>query len=288
MRLLKKILVSAIIALLPLSAFSKGAVEKKDGPLRILAIGNSFTEDAVEWHLWGLFNAAGIDVVIGNEYRGGCTVERHWGYITGKEEEAHAYRKVVNGKRTVKKGVPICEALKDEEWDVVCFQQGQAKYGVLESHYPYLDSLITYVRSYLAPGTYKLCYQLNWSFPEGSPRFEKVPLYENDQMKMYRCCVEAAKGVKKRSKLDFLIPTGTAVQNARTTRFGDTMNRDWGHLDKLKGRYTASCVWFETITGINCIGNSYIPEGMSPEDALLCQKAAHAAVRKPYKVTKIR
>ena len=46
--------------------------------LRILAIGNSFSVDGVEHYLWELFDAAGIPVVIGNMYIGGCTLEKHW------------------------------------------------------------------------------------------------------------------------------------------------------------------------------------------------------------------
>lgn len=41
-----------------------------DGILRILAIGNSFSQDAVEQYLWNLFNADGQEVVIGNLYIG--------------------------------------------------------------------------------------------------------------------------------------------------------------------------------------------------------------------------
>ena len=69
----KSILLVALLAVLPLNR----AAAQKD-TLRILAIGNSFSVDAIEQNLWELFNAAGIPVVIGNMYIGGCTLERHW------------------------------------------------------------------------------------------------------------------------------------------------------------------------------------------------------------------
>ena len=65
----------------PTQTFSKtrGAVEKKDdGVIRILAIGNSFSQDAVEQYLYELFDVAGIKVVIGNMYIPGCPLERHY------------------------------------------------------------------------------------------------------------------------------------------------------------------------------------------------------------------
>lgn len=45
--------------------------------LKVLAIGNSFSEDAVEEHLSDLARAEGLTVVIGNMYIGGCSIERH-------------------------------------------------------------------------------------------------------------------------------------------------------------------------------------------------------------------
>lgn len=44
--------------------------------LKILAIGNSFSEDATRY-LHQLANAAGIDTKIVNLYIGGCPLERH-------------------------------------------------------------------------------------------------------------------------------------------------------------------------------------------------------------------
>ncbi|MGI6313258.1 MAG: DUF4886 domain-containing protein [Candidatus Cryptobacteroides sp.] len=46
--------------------------------LRILAIGNSFSEDAVENNLWELLDAAGVPAIIGNLYIGGCSLKRHY------------------------------------------------------------------------------------------------------------------------------------------------------------------------------------------------------------------
>ena len=42
-------------------------------PVRILAIGNSFSQDAVEQNLHELAAAEGIPTIIGNMYIGGCT-----------------------------------------------------------------------------------------------------------------------------------------------------------------------------------------------------------------------
>ena len=39
--------------------------------IKILAIGNSFSDDAIEDHLHGLAKTEGLTIVIGNIYKGG-------------------------------------------------------------------------------------------------------------------------------------------------------------------------------------------------------------------------
>ena len=83
-----------------------------------------------------------------------------------------------------------------------------------------------------------------------------------------------------------VIPSGTAVQNARSTILGDRMSRDGFHLHRTYGRYVAACTWYEKIFRKNVVGNSYLPDGMTEEERLAAQESAHAAVRKPLIVTK--
>ena len=79
---------------------TQGTAEKKDdGVIRILAIGNSFSQDAVEQYLYELFDAAGIKVVIGNMYIPGCSLERHYNNSLSDKAE-YAYRKIVDGEKT--------------------------------------------------------------------------------------------------------------------------------------------------------------------------------------------
>lgn len=178
----------------------------------------------------------------------------------------------------------IASILKDEPWEYVIFQQGDGDYGIVDSHYPYLDNFITYLKSHLVPGSYKVGYQTTWAFPKTSDnaRFDK---YDRDQDKMYRACADCAKTLKERSSLDIIIPTGTAIQNGRQTSLGDTFNRDWGHLSLTYGRYTAACTWFEKISGLDVRENNYRPETIDEGTALICRNAAHEAVLKPKRVT---
>ena len=45
--------------------------------LRVLAVGNSFSRDAVEQHLHELAMADGDTMIVGNLFIPGCSLERH-------------------------------------------------------------------------------------------------------------------------------------------------------------------------------------------------------------------
>lgn len=266
---------------------SARSVLSTDKPVRILAIGNSFTVDAVEQYLYELFEAAGYEAVIGNIYIGGCTLEKHWKNESSddpKLKNSNSYRKIVGGVRTVTKNVSIEHALRDEAWDYVIFQQGGGLYGKTESHYPYLDNFLAYVAGILEQGTYRTGYQQNWAFPK-SCTAERFNFYDRDQEKMFRACMDCARDLKKKSSLDLIIPTGTAIQNGRQSFLGDTFNRDWGHLSYTYGRYTASCTWFEKISGLDVRENPYRPSTIDEGTARICRNAAHEAVMRPRRLT---
>ena len=97
---------------------------------------------------------------------------------------------------------------------------------------------------------------------------------------MYDSIMSAVKKISKETGIRMVIPSGTAVQNARATILKDTMTRDGFHLHKLYGRYVAACTWFETIFRRSVVGNAYKPEGMSAEQCLAAQKSAHMAVKR--------
>ena len=76
-----------------------GGVYAQQKTVRILAIGNSFSQDAVEQYLHELAEAEGISTIIGNMFIGGCSLERH--VKTARENApAYAYRKIgTDGKK---------------------------------------------------------------------------------------------------------------------------------------------------------------------------------------------
>lgn len=257
-----------------------------DRPLKLLAIGNSFSEDAIEQNLFELAGAAGHQMVIGNMCIGGCSLERHWGNAQGNKPD-YNYRKIeVDGKMTRTANYTLDKALRDEQWDYVSLQQVSQLSGMYSSFQPHLDSLIAYVRARV-PATTKLIWHVTWAYAQNSTH-GGFANYDRDQGKMYRAIVEGAQRLKKENaQFSLFIPVGTAIQNARTSFVGDHLNRDGFHLDLVLGRYTAACTWFECLFGTNVVGNRFVPKGLSAEQKAVAQWSAHLAVERPFECSPI-
>ena len=251
--------------------------------LRILAIGNSFSRDAVEQNLHELAKADGDTAIIGNLFIGGCSLERHSGNIRDDKHD-YVYRKIgADGKMKEKKNTSIAEALKDDQWDYVSLQQASPISGMFEKYEPYLPGIIKYVKEN-APKKSKIILHQTWAYQQGSGH-SGFKNYDRDQLKMYRAIVDANKRAAKLGKIKTVVPSGTAVQNARTSFIGDNMNRDGFHLDLSHGRFTAACAWYETLFGKDVTRNTWAPKGMNRDIAVVAKRAAHEAVVNPYDIT---
>lgn len=252
-------------------------------PIRVLAIGNSFSVDAVEQNLWELAREAQTDLVIGNCYHAGCSIQRHVRNLKENVAE-YEYRKIgTDGVLTNLLDATLEKMLADEPWDYVTVQQVSGYSGLYESYHPYMEELLSYVKARV-PEKCKILFHQTWAYQQGGnhPDFHR---YDNDQLTMYRAIMQTSRKVMKEMGIKTVIPSGTAVQNARGTWMGDTLNRDGYHMDYHFGRYLIACVWFEVLTGKSVVGNAFLPEGVSVEQQKTLQKAAHAAVRKPWKVS---
>lgn len=285
---MKRVLILGCIVVLSAFTYKHDNVlpDSDDGVLRILAIGNSFSQDAVEHYLYGLFKDSGKEVIIGNLYIGGCSLERHYNNINS-DAAAYEYRKIVDGIRTNRENVKISEAVAEEDWDYISIQQVSGLSGKLETCTPYLQDILDYVRS-IAPSDAKLVWHSTWAYPSSSGHGD-FPRYGSDQMTMFNAIVDVAKSMMSNASygFDVLVPSGTAVQNGRTSSLGDSFDRDGFHLNTTYGCYTAACAWYEAISGNNVEDNAYTPSAVSVKEAEIARKAAHNAVANPYSVTSL-
>ena len=266
-------------------AFSASAFAQRD-TLRILAIGNSFSEDAVEDHLYPLAKEEGIVLIIGDMYKGRCSIERHVDNLRGDRPD-YKYRKIdASCVKTETPEYTLKQALADEQWDYVSFQQSSPNSGFPET-YGLLQELVDYVKERV-PEDAVLMFHQTWAFSKDSPHKEYWR-YDKDQLKMYHAIVSAVDQViPEIEEIQIVIPCGTAIQNARTSILGDNLTRDGHHLSRPHGRYVASCTWLQAVLGKNPVGNRYCPEGMTAKECRAAQKAARKAVKHPSKISQVK
>ncbi len=284
---LRTLFIAVLLAMFATSAFAADTstpvpAKKNDGIIHILAIGNSFSEDAIEQYFYELAEAAGQKIIVGNLYDPGCSLERHANNVKNNIPD-YKYRKIVDGVKTETPETTIATALADESWDYVSVQQASHFSGKTATYEPYLSEVLDFVRKHVRTDT-KIMFHMTWAYSKDS-NHGAFPDYGKDQMRMYREIVAATQAANKIEKFDIIIPSGTAIQNARTSKLGDTLNRDGYHLQLTYGRYTAACTWYEAIFGKSVVGNSYAPSTMSELEKRIAQEAAHAAILNPYTVT---
>ena len=254
--------------------------------LKVLAIGNSFSQDATEY-LWDIAKAGGVEkIIIGNLYIGGCALDKHYSNIKANSG-AYTYYKNTNGKWTNTSGVSVLKGLQDEEWDIVTVQQASGSSGVETSYSP-LTKILDYIEEN-EPNA-KVYWHLTWAYQQDSTH-SSFPTYGSDQTKMYEAILKAYNSkVKTQERIVGTIPSGTAVQNLRSSYIGDTITRDGYHMSYDYGRYTVALTWFAYLTGGDVDKIDWLPTAhsatLTPRLPAI-REAVKSALAKPFEVTKV-
>ena len=255
---------------------------KDDNVLRILTIGNSFSDDTMEY-VYQIAQSAGVEQVeLGNLYIGGCTLNTH-AQNASRDAAAYEYRTNTRGTWSTQQRAKISTAITSTNWDFISLQQASGSSGI-ESTYSKLPELIAYVKSLANPEA-KLVWNMTWAYQQNSTH-EEFPKYDSNQATMYDKILNAvATQVKTQSDITMVSPTGTAIQNARTSYVGDNLTRDGYHLTTDLGRYIAGLTFFHQLTGVSIENVDYAPSGISESLQKIAIESAMNAVKSPTKVT---
>lgn len=253
--------------------------------LRVLAIGNSFSEDALLQHLHEIVAETGDTIIIGNLSIGGCELQKH-AYNARHDAPIYRYHSIdCDGRMTQTDNYTMKAALTGEHWDVVTLQQASHYSGIADSYSPWIGMLIAYVRENTA-GDPVIGFHQTWAYASSASHWA-FRYYGNNQLDMYRHICDAARQAMADNAISLVLPSGTAIQNARATSLGDNLNRDGYHLDMKIGRYIAACTWYAVLFGKDVTEIKYRPEGIDENSASLARRAAQAAVHDPWEVTAI-
>lgn len=265
--------------------------------LRILAVGNSFSDDGMEY-LPGLLEAAGVhNVILGRLYIGGCSLERHCKEYSEGLRNYIYYKSENNRWVTVSKTAALVDGLMDEPWDVITMQETSGRTGIYDTYKEWIPRLAAIIRKEAQNPHATIAWHETWAYAANSEH-GMFRLYDRDQMNMYSGIVDCVSRASAEFGIPVVIPCGDAVQLARNTRLNNEsevpvtckvyqLTRDGYHLSRQFGRYIAACTWFETLIKPtlrkSVSGNSYLIRdteySITRKDARLCQKIAVKAVK---------
>ncbi|MDR2146909.1 MAG: DUF4886 domain-containing protein [Tannerella sp.] len=276
--------------------FKNNPLPKYPKTLKILGVGNSFTDDAMQY-LPNLLESAGINnVTLGKMSIGGCSLERHYNMYV-QDTAAYTYVKSIEGKNIWSEPVKTTfkQGVGDENWDVIIIQQVSQNAGIYQTYQPYLNDLIDVIRANCTNAGVTLGWQMTWAYSTNS-NHDGFANYNKCQTEMYQAIVNAVKTMTVMTGIDLVIPSATAIQNLRGTSVNNApadLTRDGSHIDFGAGRYTLACTWFQaliapclgkTIVGNTCrIDNGNVP--VTEDNFLMCQKAAQFACSRRFEVS---
>lgn len=227
--------------------------------MEILAIGNSFSQDATRY-LHRIARADGVDLNVTNLFIGGCSLERHYRNMLSGER---AYKLQYNGEET---GFPVSleEALYNRKWDVVTIQQVSNDSFDPDSFRPYIFPLADMIRKY-APKAKFLLHE-TWFYEEGSDRLLNGAGFPTESA-MLEQIQSAYIQIAAEINADGIIHAGTLFGELRKAGV-KKLHRDTFHASYGVGRYALALLWYRFLTGNPVSENTFADpdEPISVED----------------------
>ena len=289
------------------SSGGSGGDDDVEPTLRILFIGNSFTKDAVE-HLPKMVSAADIPTLkMVHLYYGGRTIPEYAdGYATKSDYTCYKYNPGTSLWLSYT-GYNIQQIVKSDTWDIVCLQEhtgNSCGWIWSDTEKNAIQGLIADIRADQRT-TPKFVYIMSQAYFNMDKIGTAQRPYKNftTQDEMFDVIVAQARKVLDQTDVEQIIPTGTVLQNLRTSSLNNDMDltRDGYHMDYGLSRYAAACAVFESIIspsfdGKKLDGNSFRYNVSSTADGTyttpvtddnqpVALQAARYALATPFAVT---
>lgn len=238
---------------------------EEEAVLRVLAIGNSHTNDATQL-LYYVFNKEMPEqkVLIANMYYSGCSLAQHVTFAEGEKPE-YVYYKNDTGAWKETPNTTLSTALREQMWDVVMLHDMNVNTANGQSFTePNLQKHIDYIQKNI-PFPATLMWNLGWANPTEDTFFSPdyfiqgpsgwkggyEEMFDYNYDTMFQKLVENTKNnIMTNEAISAMAPTGMAFTYARNV-LGMTdldLYRDYTHTSDY-GALIAAYVWFATITG---------------------------------------
>ena len=248
--------------------FKKIITPEEDDVIDILMVGNSFCYYYVE-ELVGLAAAAGVKMRVCNVYYSGCKMSQHYNWWTAGDAPYQFFVTTAEEGRKGVSNVSLEWCLAQGEWDYISIQSlnittNDPQQLMLDNKL-YLDTFYGYFREQFPKAT--MVWHQTWSYAVGTAGNGTVTTAETQVINHQRNHDVARLICQEYDLLN--VPSGDAWAIIRAdgydklcARIGKGTNHEGDYYhdgDVGGGQYLNACVWFETITGISVIGNTYRP-----------------------------
>ncbi len=268
----------------------RATVEPAGAGFKVLFIGNSYSDDTIAW-AGQLAKSAGIqNILVADLFYPGCTIAQHAAYAA--DHGKHYIFRRVDGEGNMISSCPDGQydttmetGITYTDWNWIIFQGGPAQSGI-PGEYARLGELLSYVKDRATSPNVKFAFRITWAYSQSSTD-GMFSIFGNSQTTMYEAIVGAVRS-EVCSVSDFLaiIPTGTAIQNTRTSFIGDNLTRDiYEHLTDPLGRYIASMMLKRTLTGFSPPEDmTFVPAGVTKAKKLVAMESVVNAFETPFAV----
>ncbi len=210
--------------------------------IKVLAIGNSFSQDAT-----ALIDFLTEDIFARTVAYSGCSLQQHCEY--GKKD-TKIYEYHHNGADSLPQRVSLAEALAFEKWDYVTVQQVSGWAGLEETFTPYIDELIAFIRE---RSDAKILFHQTWPYQADTGHAD-FARYHRDRKEMWEMIRQTSEKICLERSIP-IIKTGEIIYKlGETDTFNPSMGglslyRDSFHMNANYGRFVAACVWIKFFTG---------------------------------------
>ena len=235
--------------------------------LKILTLGHSLAVDC--GHMLNRIAAAeGYDELkIGTLYYSGCPLPRHVQFLTDNSPEYNLY---ISSAKTpdmipeITNDVTMEYALKFDYWDIVIMQGGVFEIAEDKTYTNgNIQTIQKYVQENCMNPNVKFAWHMAWAppvdnslrdqypYPDNNTYYSSYIPYSDDRTVLYQQIVKCVeKNIVTDSTFQFVIPTGTAMENALSSYLEEKdIHRDYVHATDF-ARVMNSYLWFCKLTGV--------------------------------------
>ena len=276
---------------------------------KILALGNSYGQDAM-MYMYDIMVANGVppaEIKIANACRWGTGIDEHYRLASNNlvynDANGGEYQIFGPGATfSVDRTKTLKDILESEPWDIVTMHNSPGGSGFPgEYSETYRAFLTDYIKEHCPNPDVKIAWHMTWAFGKNAANGTNWGGFGSEIAHYNGIITQVTNIIIPDARFDFVIPAGTAIQNARgmydspiTKQDGNNFSRDDAHLNNM-GMFLTALTWLKRIYGFDLSGFSspYTASCSTDSTAVTItlddmeklNKCAEDAVGKPLAVT---